>query len=170
MDKLFLTVVVAVAVYTDLRYRKIYNALTFPGVLLGLTIAYVTGGNDGFIAGVKGFTVGLFVLLPLFRLGGIGGGDVKLLATIGAIAGYPFILWAIVNMALIGGVMAVSALVWQRQLAVSVKSAGLFIRSLSIFFLTPEVGVYLPESQMRITLPYGVAIGLGALTALFIRI
>lgn len=93
----------------------------------------------------------------------------KLLAAVGAIGGYPFILWTIVYMAVIGGVMATSAMVWRKRLKASVKEAGLFIRSMAVLFIHPEAGVFLPESQVRVSLPYGVAISLGVCMAMLYR-
>jgi Flp pilus assembly protein protease CpaA len=89
----------AVAVFTDLKERKIRNWLTVPMFVLGLGAAWLTGGVPGLIASLKGAGVCLLVLMivPFQR---VGGGDLKLAAGCGAWLGWPqaglFLYWAVV--------------------------------------------------------------------------
>ncbi|MDQ3454526.1 MAG: hypothetical protein M3513_03440, partial [Actinomycetota bacterium] len=57
-------VVVAIAVLTDVRRRKIYNVLTFPAMALGLTLNTVADGASGLLFAVAGLLLGgaLFIL------------------------------------------------------------------------------------------------------------
>src|SRR5438132_1059179 len=71
----------------DLRTRRIPNALTFGAALLGLVFHAVIGGVSGFGSSLGGLATGLAIFFPIFALGGLGGGDVKLLACIGAWVG-----------------------------------------------------------------------------------
>ena len=95
----------------------------------------------------------LALLLPLFYMGGVGGGDVKLLAAIGAIGGYPFILWASSYMAVVGATMAVAALLWRGKLKESAGKIGRFVHSIFIFILIPEMGIYLPSEKRKRSSP-----------------
>lgn len=168
VNQTLLIILVLFAVYTDIRYRKIHNALTFPAVLYGLAISFFYG-PEVFTASLKGFGLGLVCLLPFFLLGGIGGGDVKLLAAIGAVGGYPFILRAIVYMAFLGGVMAFLALVWKKSARESIGDLSGLVMTLAIFFKHPAASPDPPDGDMKLTIPYGVAIGAGSLMAVFIK-
>jgi prepilin peptidase CpaA len=72
------------ACFTDLRHRRIPNMLVFGAAVTGLVFSASTTGWRGLGTAALGWLVGLGLLLPLFLLRGIGGGDVKLLAAIGA--------------------------------------------------------------------------------------
>lgn len=102
-----------VASWTDSRRNMIYNWITYPGILLGLTARWADGGGTALQEGLQGFAVCGGVVLFLFLLGGIGGGDVKLLAMMGAALGLydgiEAMLWTFV----LGAVLALSLLVWQ---------------------------------------------------------
>src|SRR5689334_19313325 len=81
-----LVLAVACAV-TDLWKGRIYNAVTYPAIVLGFVLAIVLHGMTGFWSALGGFAVGFFPAFLLFALGAMGGGDVKLLGAVGAIAG-----------------------------------------------------------------------------------
>jgi prepilin peptidase CpaA len=88
-----LALLCVVAGITDWRAQKIYNWLTYPAILAGLVLWMAVGaiaeGGSGALSGlVTAFVVMLVAAVPavlLFSLGAIGGGDVKLLAAVGAI-------------------------------------------------------------------------------------
>ena len=74
----------AVACLADLGWRRIPNVVTVGGAALALVAAAATGGVSAFGLAAAGWLVGLLLFLPLFALGGLGAGDVKLLAALGA--------------------------------------------------------------------------------------
>jgi leader peptidase (prepilin peptidase)/N-methyltransferase len=79
----------AVATAVDLRERRIPNALTYPGTLLAVVLAGVTAGTSGLIESLVGMVVagGVMFLVWLVGRGGLGMGDVKLSAFVGAAVG-----------------------------------------------------------------------------------
>lgn len=162
-----LIIVATFAVYTDLKYRQIYNYLTFPAIFLGFTSSFYINGLASLNSSLIGFFVGLAILLVPFLLNSMGGGDLKLLAAVGALGGYPFILWAAAYMALIGGAIAITATIRQRRLkrSTSIRS-GYASEEPCIFIIEGKN----EEAVAQVMLPYGVAIGLGAIVAVFIRI
>src|SRR6187402_2302320 len=72
------------ACMTDLRTRRVPNALTLGAALAAVAFHAATSAGSGLLFAVLGWGVGLLMFLPLFALRGIGGGDVKLLAALGA--------------------------------------------------------------------------------------
>jgi len=98
------TVLVAAAVI-DGRKLRVPNWLTFPFVLAGLAFAACSGGRQQFLLSLAGMGVGLILLLSLYAIGGMGAGDVKLMAGVGAWLGPKLTLYAFVSTALVGGLL-----------------------------------------------------------------
>jgi prepilin peptidase CpaA len=96
-----------VACVTDVRTRRIPNVLTFGAALGGFLIQVLAGGFQGALAAAGGWLVGTLLFLPFFLLRGMGGGDVKLLAGIGAWLGPGETLWLAAYSALAGGALGV---------------------------------------------------------------
>ena len=123
---LALFVLLALAVWHDLRARRIPNAVVFPGTLLALALhAFLPAGAGlpatamegvGFLSALGGFALGLGFLLPMYALRLMGAGDVKLLAMVGAFVGAGDILAVAIATLLTGGVLALVAAAWQRSL------------------------------------------------------
>jgi prepilin peptidase CpaA len=95
------------ACVTDVRTRRIPNALTFGAAALGLAFHGVAGGFAGLWTAALGWLVGVALFLPFFLLRGMGGGDVKLLAALGAWLGPAGALWLAIYSQVMGGLMAV---------------------------------------------------------------
>jgi prepilin peptidase CpaA len=100
-----LTAALAAAV-TDVWKFKVYNALTLPLLLSGLMYHGLTGGLHGLALSLIGMLCGGGVLIMFYLLGGYGGGDVKLLAAIGAWLGAELTLYVFVISSLVSGVYA----------------------------------------------------------------
>jgi len=102
----------AVAVFTDVRERRIPNAATLPGLLIVLALLGVAGGwplVENALLGIAVCAIPLFLAaLP----GWIGMGDVKLIAVSGAAAGWPGGLSVLILVALAGGIQALLQLLW----------------------------------------------------------
>lgn len=72
---------------TDVRRGLIPNWLTFPAIALGLAMGALAAGWGGLAGALSSLAVCGAVPLALFAVGGMGGGDVKLFAAIGALVG-----------------------------------------------------------------------------------
>ncbi|MGD9904761.1 MAG: prepilin peptidase [Vicinamibacterales bacterium] len=97
--------VAAAACVTDLAWRRVPNALTIPALAAGIVAHALWPGGFGPLGALGGAAVGLAVFFPFFALGGLGGGDVKLMASLGAWVGAPAIAWTALYCALAGGVL-----------------------------------------------------------------
>jgi prepilin peptidase CpaA len=85
--EILLGILVAVAAVTDIWFRRIPNWLVLAGVAAGLAWHLYSGGLSGLGRAATGLGVGFILYFPLFLLRALRGGDVKLLAAAGAIAG-----------------------------------------------------------------------------------
>src|SRR5215471_12693389 len=82
-----LAALLGVAVLTDLRSHRVPNLLNLAGLIAGLALQTYTAGLHGLGDGLLGACVGLACFAPLYLLKGMGAGDVKLLAAVGAVLG-----------------------------------------------------------------------------------
>jgi prepilin peptidase CpaA len=92
---------------TDITTRRIPNVLTFGAAVAAIACQAITGGWEGTQSAMLGWLVGFAAFMPFFLLGGMGAGDVKLLAALGAWTGPAGALWLAIYASLAGGVIAV---------------------------------------------------------------
>ena len=105
------TNVIAVAIafmacVADLRSRRIPNVLTFGGALAAFTFHTASAGSAGLLTSLGGWGLGVVCFLLPFALGGLGGGDIKLLAALGAWLGPALTVWVALYAGIAGGVLA----------------------------------------------------------------
>lgn len=103
----------AAASVSDIRSGRIPNRLVLLGLLSGLGLAYVLGaggwgfaGGAGLLAALQGLLAGALLLLPLYLLRLLGAGDVKLMAALGALLGWPGVGWLAALSLLAAGLLA----------------------------------------------------------------
>jgi prepilin peptidase CpaA len=155
--------ITGLAVYTDIRWGKIFNYLTFPALLAGLAINSIGGGLDGAIWSLEGVALGfaLYIVSALFgRI--LGGGDIKLLMALGALQGPYFLAWAIFYTALVGAALAIGVGLYRGVLGRRLRYlvASIYLR------LSQGVPMEMHETAGSPRLPYAIAIGLGSLVAM----
>jgi prepilin peptidase CpaA len=102
-------IVLAVATFTDLRSRRIPNWLVLPFLVAGIAVSGYLRGWPGVGYSFEGLGLGLLVYGVLFFMGGMGAGDVKLCAALGAWIWPHQLLLSLVFTAMAGGIMV---LVW----------------------------------------------------------
>lgn len=149
---------------TDIKNRRILNIITFPSIIFGFIYHTVVHGWEGFLFSGGGFLVGLSLLLIPYLLGGMGAGDVKLMAAIGSLKGTAFVLQSFFYIALIGGIIALALIIKKNGFLTTIKAFRLFP------LLSSKTGSILirQDHYSSITFPYGVPITLGTLCALFL--
>jgi len=176
-----LIILLLLSLYFDLTKKKIPNFLTLPAIIWGLLSNTVTGGLEGFIFSSYGLLLGIALFIIPFILGGMGGGDVKLLGAVGAMKGAQFVFHATLFTALCGGVLAIIYLIINGQFLKTLKrvlgmAAVPFFTALYFRFRNPyfnQLSLYfsqdikIKQTEKKIYLPYGVAIVSGALIVLF---
>ncbi len=97
----------------DLRGGTVPNWLTYSGVFCGLMWYWATDGLRGAGFSLVGAAAGFASLLVFFLLGGMGGGDVKLMAAFGALVGPSVIVQALIWIAVLGGIGAAGSVFWR---------------------------------------------------------
>ncbi len=148
--------------FTYVAKGKVYNAVTLPALFVGLVLSAAMDGlpTDGHYLreSLVGLAIGGGFLGVFFLLRGLGGGDVKFMAAIGALsANWRFTVVAMVYTAFVGGIMALILLVWKKQLMTGLG------RSLALI-VSPRRGRS-GTAPERLTIPYGLALAVGTLWA-----
>jgi len=160
-----LTLSLAVAAVIDLRSQRIPNLLTIPAALLALGYHLLIQGPQGLWFSLAGFGLGFGLMLVPFLCGVMGGGDVKLMAVVGAFLGPQTVLAAFLLTSLAGGAYALLVLARRPGLL-----RGVFARLRAALYATCATGEfsYQPaqESAGLPKLCYGLAIALGAVAAM----
>lgn len=156
--------VLILAAWIDGRELRVPNWITFPMILTGLAYSTFVGGFGGLGDGLMGMCVGLLTLLPLYAVGGMGAGDVKLMAGIGAWLGWQVTLAAFCVSVVIGAVMAVVMVIWRRSAKHHYENF-LMILSEWVAVRNPfELSRIAAERKSRmLLLPYGIPICIGSI-------
>jgi prepilin peptidase CpaA len=156
---LVLAAVLAIAAFSDWRERKIPNLLVYPAMLVGLGYHSSLNGWDGLLFSLSGLCAGLGILLVPHLLGGMGAGDVKLMAAVGSFIGAMGVFLSFIYTALAGGIYAIIVLILNRE---SFKG---FLKqqyqNVLVFAMTRQF-VHEPGThQKQLRICYGVAIAFG---------
>jgi leader peptidase (prepilin peptidase)/N-methyltransferase len=115
---IFLTTALLIISFIDLAHKIVPDAITLPGILVGLfTSLTLTSTSVGLVNGILGLCLGggLFLLIALVSPGGMGIGDVKLIAMIGAFLGWQEVLVTILSSAMIGALVGVSLILLKKK-------------------------------------------------------
>ena len=164
---LFLAIILVIASVTDLRFQRISNRLTYPTMLFGLVYYSLTAGLSGFFYSIGGLFLGLVLLIIFYLAGGMGAGDVKLMAAVGSLLGPNGVFYACLGTAVVGGIYALIILAAKGYLVDTLKRFGLMLKT---FFATKKF-IYIPPPRQEKAplLCYGVSISLGTLSSVAYR-
>lgn len=160
--------VLGVATFTDLRSRRIPNWLVLPFMVAGVVVSACLHGWHGVGQSLCGLGLGTLVFGIFFLMGGMGMGDVKLCAAIGAWIGPAQLFTALVLTGLAGGVMALCWAVYGGFLRELFKGSGDLIFDLKKRGLRPHPQLILANPLAR-KMPYVPAIAIGTLISFFSR-
>lgn len=157
---------VAIASWTDLRFRKIPNGLTFSLILSGFILNGYFEGFAGLKYSIFGFALGILFLYIPFSVGGVGAGDVKLLGALGSLLGPGMVFRIFLASAVFGGIFSLIAVIKGKSVRNAFQS--MFDRAFCLL-TTKGVGMKEPlDSQQLIGIPYACAIAAGTLFVLFV--
>jgi prepilin peptidase CpaA len=164
--------VLATAVVTDLRTRRIPNVLVLFGIALGFFFQIVTPEGNGLFArywgaigplqGLYGLLAGLGLLLPLYALRAMGAGDVKLLGMLGVWFGPGPMVGVFVFTLLAGGMLALGVALWNGALRQAIGNIRYMVTDTVVRVTAGGSGQLTQPVRTSGRLPYALALAVGA--------
>ncbi len=161
-------IVAVIATLSDLRYRKIFNWLTLPAMVIGLFISFLAAGISGLAYGFGGALLALVAFGWMWGIKILGAGDVKLLMAFSALAGaaplagkgeLSFVADLILLTILVGGVLAALMLLVKGRM-------GPFMWKMQRFFITftnRQLETEFPKADPNLKMPFGISISIAAM-------
>lgn len=174
-------VVCAAAAWLDVATRRIPNRLTYPAILigvlvnsllptvldsLGFQVAVIWSGATGFQDGLLGLAICGLVGIISFIARGLGGGDVKLVAALGAMLGLGAVVGVLINALLIAGLIGI--LNWAVRGTLVPRMQVLAGNMLAAIFTRQGLKDVYPFGRSEA--PFGLALLLGLILAQFVEI
>ncbi len=165
-----LVAVVTIAAIHDLRYRRIPNWVSLSGIVLGFGCNTLLLGVEGLTGAALGLLCAAVVYLPLYLIRGMGAGDVKLMAAVGALAGPKGWFEIFLATALIGGVASLAIVATKRRVHQTLWNMGAIVTEL-LHFRAPATTDSRLDIRHReaLGLPHGAAIAAGSILFVFIQ-
>ena len=165
---ILLPTILIAASWVDVKEHRIPNVLTLFALIVGFSLQLLILGWEGFGYSLGGLAVGFLILIPFYIKGGMGAGDVKLMAVVGVFLGFESTLLAVALTLFAGAIMGVFLLV----ILGGIKSAMqryyttlkhlLYTQSIKLSYLPP-----LPDEAASIKFPYAAAICAGTIAAMW---
>jgi prepilin peptidase CpaA len=167
VEVLLLALVLAAAVF-DVRYRRIPNWLNVLGVVLGLGLnAFLSqslASRGMFKASLIGLGAGFGIYFVLYALRAMGAGDVKLMAAVGAVVGWPNWFGIFIFTSLLGGIMAIILVIMRKRFQKTLFNVGFILNEMKsgrpAYVGKEELDVRSPKAM---SLPHGAVIAIGTL-------
>jgi prepilin peptidase CpaA len=157
-----------IAVATDVRSRRIPNWLSLPFLLSGMVMNGLRGGPAGFVQSIEGIGLAVAVAGALCYLRGMGMGELKLFAAVGAWIGPGQLFVALIATGIAGGFLAVGYALWHRSLGKSLDSTGELLAGFGKTGFRPHATIALDNAQ-ALKMPYAPAIAIGTMFSFFAR-
>lgn len=166
----FVSLFCIVAAYIDGKQLKVPNAITFPMIIAGWlysTVSYSMAGEawySGLGWSLAGTAVGLACLYPFYMIGGMGAGDVKMLAGIGAWVHCSDTFYAFCLTTIIGAAMSVLMIVFSKSARKHYNQFFLILNEITSIRDPEKLSdiAKARKSSMRL-LPYGIPIAIGTI-------
>ena len=147
---------------SDLRSARIPNWLTYSGLLTALVLRFGVLGWPGLKSGTVGMLgAGVFFFF-LLVIGAMGGGDVKLMASVCAWSGSEQVIAILLAVALAGGLLAIFYMLFRQGVRTTLWNLLELIRFRLTSGLRPHPVLNVREAG-AVRVPFGVAIAMGTL-------
>lgn len=157
-----------VASVTDLRHRRIPNSLTLSAAVVAVGFHAATDGLSGAGMSIAGWAAGVALFFPLFALGGMGAGDVKLLAALGAWLGPQRALWTALYGSIAGGGIALALALGHGYLRSAMTNIGMLLLYWRVGGVRPHPELALDRAGTP-RMAFAVPIAAGAALAIWLR-
>jgi prepilin peptidase CpaA len=158
------TVTLVVAAVIDGLQLKVPNWITYPMIVGGWAYSTWFFGAEGLMWSVIGMFCGLALLMPLYAIGGMGAGDVKLMGGIGAWLWGTVTLWAFAYTAVIGGVLALGMIFYRRDWNKHSKQMVMIVNEVATVRNPETLATIAAQRKPQMyLLPYGIPIAIGSI-------
>jgi prepilin peptidase CpaA len=158
------TVALIVAAVIDGIKLKVPNWLTFPFIISGWVYSSVCFGVEGLGWSLLGTCVGLALLLPAYAVGGMGAGDVKLLAGVGAWMHATHTFWGFSVAAIVGAVLAVIMVLYLKRWKKHASQFWMIAQEIMVIRDPNELSrIAADRKSSMLLLPYGIPIAIGCI-------
>lgn len=163
-----LVVLLSIVTYSDLKVHHISNKLTLGGAAFAIVVSLVTNSTDGLIYSLLGLAVGFAALIPLYAIGGMAAGDVKLMAMVGAFLGFKGAIFAACLSLIAGSLLGLLLLINRKGLLSWIRRSLMSLRLLlatgnpRLAYIPPA-----PNEPAALRFPYALAITIGTLAAVY---
>jgi prepilin peptidase CpaA len=161
-------VVALLGCVTDLRTRKLPNVLTFGAAAGAFGFHLANGGFAGLGWSAAGWLVGTALFFPLFALRGLGAGDVKMLAALGAWLGPAQAVWLAAFSAIAGGVFALGIAIAHGYTKQAFTNVWGLLGYWKVMGMRPHPGMSL-EASGTPKVPYALPIAAGLVVTLWLK-
>jgi prepilin peptidase CpaA len=155
-----IVVFASTAAWWDATTHRIPNKITVTGLAVALLLRAPLG-LDGLVQGLAGAGIALLPAVVFYALGAIGGGDVKLLAAVGAFLGSSHIVGALIVAAVLGAAFALGSMIRRGLLGLLLFNTVDLVKALASMGQAGQRRKL--DSAAGLTIPYGIPIALGAL-------
>ena len=159
------SVFVCACVARDIRVRRIPNALTLAGIVIGFTLNGALFGVPGVMSSAAGLLVSVALLLFPFALGGIGGGDVKMMGAVGAILGPKLALISLACGLGLGGLIMLAHLARLGRVKEKLGATRDMVLGALVQRSTKPLELSAADPA-AVALPYSVPLGIGTVAVL----
>ncbi len=157
-----------VAAYIDGKELRVPNKLTFPMIFAGWiwsSIHYGLNGDGWYIGlawSLAGTAVGIATLLPAYSIGGMGAGDVKMMAAIGAWVHCSITFYSFCVGAIVGAILAVGMILLSGEGRKHFNQFFFILNEISTV-RDPETlaGIAAERKSSMKLLPYGIPLAIG---------
>ncbi len=161
------TLTLIVAAVIDGLQLKVPNWITFPMIISGWGYSLLLSpyaGWEGLMYSVLGTVVGLALLLPAYAIGGMGAGDVKLLAGVGAWVWSTTTLYAFAVSTIVGAIIAILMVLFRRKWGKHQAQFWMICTEI-LTVKDPETlaTIAAERKPSMMLLPYGIPIAIGTI-------
>jgi prepilin peptidase CpaA len=165
---LFVGALLVLACISDLRTRRIPNVLTFSAILAALVFHLLVGGWSAAGWSISGCFLGALLFFPMFVLRGMGAGDVKLLAAVGAWLGPGQVAIAALATSIAGGGLGIVVALGHGYLGTALSNIWMLLTHWRVSGIRPLPALTL-ETTRGPRLAYAIPIAIGTVVTLWLK-
>jgi prepilin peptidase CpaA len=159
-------IVLAIVTFTDVRSCRIPNWVVLPFLVSGVAVSGWMRGWRGIEQSLLGIALGTVILGIFWWLGGMGMGDLKLCAAVGAWIGPAQLMFALVITGIAGGIMVLCWAMVGGFLSELFRGTGDLLFGLKKRGFRPHPELVLNNPLAR-KMPYAPAIAIGTIISFF---